>query len=400
MLLLFFAWPFAAFINSIRNYRAPWAPNVWLSFAAFLGFTFVLFGDADRVAIQFEMMIDAPKKLSVLFSNYFAKDTGMLDIVYPLIIFFVTIFTADHRFLFAILAFFLALFITRSLWFLIQRITHKLGIFDGLILIAFALTVQIWYIGGRWNLAAAVFFFGMLKYFYYKENKYLWLAAFSVFVHWSFFLALPVFFAYKLVNNRTLPFFILFLASFFFSLIEFETIKAIFENFAPTAIQESRSGYLYEGRMEALQEAALRINWYVQGHAKLLNWFILAAASFLFFSGQNVLRKNKPLFNFFNFSLLFFGLFNAISYVPSVGRFLVVGQLLFLAVFFLFIHESKGRFHPILRLSGQIVLIIFIIVRLRIGADGIGLWTFAGNPFFVYFVNNNTALIDIVKSLL
>jgi hypothetical protein len=149
-----------------------------------------------------------------------------------------------------------------------------------------------------------------------------------------------------------------------------------------------------------MEEAAQRVNWYVQGHTKLLNWFILAAVSYLFFSGQNVLRKNKPLFNLFNFSLLFFGLFNAISYVPSVGRFLVVGQLLFLAIIFLFIHESKGRFHPLLKFSGQIVLIIFIIVRLRIGADGIGLWTLAGNPFFVYFVENKTAMIDIVKTLL
>jgi hypothetical protein len=400
VLVLFFVWPFAAFLKALGNYRAPWAPNVFMYFAAFLGFTFVLYEDAERVNIQLITLHHGSLGLVALFTQYFADDSGMLDIIYPLITFFVAMFTDDYRFLFAILAFTLAYFITRSLWFLFQRITHKVGIFDGLILIAFALTVQIWYIGGRWNLAAAIFFFGLLNYFYYKETRYLWLAGASVFVHWSFFIALPVFFIYKFFRNRTLIFFILFVTSFFFSFVEIEAIRDLFENYTPTAVMESRGSYLKETTIDARQAKAETVNWYVFGHIKLLNWFLLAAGTYLFLSQKNLLKGNKPLFNLFNFSLLFFGVFNAISYVPSVGRFLVVGQLMFLSVLFLFIQESRGRFHPLLRIIGQVVLIVFIIVRLRIGADGIGLWIFTGNPLLVYFLENKIALIDIIKSIL
>ena len=399
VLVLFFIWPLGAFIHAIRNYRAAWTPRLFVYFSVFLGFTFVLFGDAERVALHLEYMHSEPVTLHLLFEEYWADDTGVLDIFYRLVTFVVAFFTSDHRFLNAVLAGLMGYFIARSVWFLLQQTDHKLGTFDGLILIALALTVQLWYIGGRWNLAAIVFAYGVLRYFYSREIRFLFLAALSVLIHWTFFFSLPVLVAYALLGNRSLLFYLIFVTSFFFAFVEIETIRSLFDTYAPTPVLETRSSYLHEGVIEERELRAERVRWYIQGHNNLLRAFILVAVSFLFFFKKNTIRKSQPVYNLFNFSLLFFGIFNSISYVPSVGRFLVAGQWFFLAVLFLFIHETKGRFHPFIRMAGYVVLLVFIVVRFRIGADGIGLWTLAGNPFFVYFVENDTALIDMVKAI-
>ena len=399
ILVLFLIWPLGAFIHALRNYRAAWSPRLFVYFAIFFGFTFVLFGDATRVVLGLEHMHNEPVTLQLLFGEYWAEDTGVLDIFYRLVTFIVAFFTSDYRFLTAILAGFMAYFIAQSVWFLLNRSDAKLEVFDGLILIALAVTVQLWYIGGRWNLAAIVFAYGVLRFFYSKDKRFLLLASLSIFIHWSFIIPLPVLAAYAFLGNRTLAFYLIFVSSFFFVFVEIDTIRNVFETYAPTAVYESRGSYLQEGVIQARELTAERYHWYVQGHNNILRWFLLVAFSYLFLFKQSTISTSRPLYNLFNFSLLFYGLLNAINYVPSVGRFLTIGQWFFLAVMFLFIHETRGSFHPFIKLAGYAVLIVYIIIRFRIGADGIGMWALIGNPFIVYFVENDTALIDMIKTI-
>lgn len=394
---LFIIWPFAAFVYALRRFRSPWSSKVFIFFAAFFGFTFVTIGDSDRVAALLQTMQGI--SLRDVFTNYFAVGTGNLDIVYSIITYLVAIFTDDYRFLFAILTFLFAFFIAKSVWFLIQRKGGRIGKLDGLILIAFALMVQIWYIGGRWNLAALVFSYGLLLYFYSDNRKYLLFSFLSVFVHWSFFLVLPVVLLYLLFKNRSLVYYVFFVVSFFFALVSTQSAQSRFEEYAPDPVLKSRSSYFDKNVIKSRTVEAEKSNWYVTGHREAINWFVFVTASFIFLLKKNTIRQSKPLFNLFNFAMLFLALANALSSIPSMSRFFTVGHWLFLAVFFLYMHELKGRFHPAINTFGFAALLLFIIVRIRIGMDYISLWTIIGNPLYVYFIENSTPLIYYIKML-
>jgi hypothetical protein len=396
--LLFLLWPFAAFIYALRNFRSPWASKIFMLFASFFGFTFVRYGDATRVAAQLKDMQGL--SLGDVFFDYFVADSGKLDIVYSLITWLVSVFTNDYRFLFAILTFLFAFFITKAVWFLIQRAGGHIGRLDGLMLIAFALTVQVWYIGGRWNLAALIFCYCLLLYFYKDNRKYLWLSFLSVFIHWTFFLVVPLALLYLLLKNRSLIYYVFFVISFFYVLVNTQTAQTAFEDFAPDPVLESRSGYFNEDVIDSTKTHMDMANWYVTGHREAINWFVFVAASFIFLRRLNQIRKNKPLFNLFHFAMLFLGVANALSSIQNMERFFTVGHWLFLAVFFLYVHQVKGRFHPAVRTFSMVALLIFIIVRIRVAMDFISIWTLFGNPIFAYFVENKIAIIQIIKTII
>jgi hypothetical protein len=184
------------------------------------------------------------------------------------------------------------------------------------------------------------------------------------------------------------------------TILEFQEIRTLFETYAPAIIQESRSGYLNESYREGVNENLMATNWYVIGHLEAMKWFVFAAVSVLFFKGAAKLRQQPQLYNLFNFSLLFYSVFNVFSVVPSVVRFSTIGNILFLGVFFLSVHLLEDPFPRILKLAGIPVLLLFIIVRIRIGFDYTGILLFIGNPLIAAILESQSPIIDFVKLLL
>jgi len=149
-----------------------------------------------------------------------------------------------------------------------------------------------------------------------------------------------------------------------------------------------------------LAEGTKELGWYVLGHVQILKWYIFAVAVYFYFWGRKKFLYDAPLANLFSFSLLFYGVFNYLASIPSIGRFIAIGNLLMLSLFFFNLQKFKHNFPILLRAIGYPALLLFIVVRIRIGFDCIGIWTVLGNPLYVYFVENNIPLIDLVKELL
>lgn len=338
--------------------------------------------------------------LSNLFSFFYSPETGELDIVQSLLIFLVSRLTSDHRILYAIFGLFFGFFYTRNVWLLITKTGKANNIFSGLLLTGYIIAVTIWDINGfRFYTAVHVFLYGLLPYFLQNDKKKLWASVFAILIHWSFVLPFIVFLLYILLKNRPRVYFAFFIVSTFITILEFQEIRILFENYAPAIIQESRSGYLNESYREGVTENLMATNWYVRGHLEGMKWFVFAAVSILFFKGTAKLRKQPELFNLFNFALLFYSVFNVFNVVPSVVRFITIGNILFLSVFFLSVQLLENPFPKILRLAGIPVLILFIIVRIRIGFDYTGILLFIGNPIISVLLENQSPIIDIVKSL-
>jgi len=401
---LFIISPFAALCYAIKNYRTSWSKNVIWFYTVFFGYTFTIFSaevDATRYKDTLIIMSNPAFTIKTIFSNYWSDDSGMLDIAQRLITFLVAQFTQDYRVLFAVFGLFLGYFLSRIMWFLIEKSLGKLNLVSSLLLVSYSLVVGIWDIGGiRWNIAALIFFYGVLLYIIDGNYKGILLIISTIFVHWSFPAAITVFIIYKYLKNQTLFYFILFIFSFILVELDLDYIRNIFEMYAPKAIQNSRENYLNENYILSVADSRVGLAWYIKYHVLLIRWLILGLVSFIYFKDSKSMKENQPeLFRLFNFGLLFYGVFNILSSLPSVGRFINIANLTMLFIIFVYLQFYGKSFPEIFKNIVIPILILFIFVRLRIGFDYLGVWSIFGSPLFVYFVENNMPLINLVKAI-
>ena len=88
-----------------------------------------------------------------------------------------------------------------------------------------------------------------------------------------------------------------------------------------------------------------------------------------------------------------------VNNIPSMDRFYTLayffGAIIGLIVFF----KNKELNVLPLKFNNMFFLLIglYLLVEIRIGMDTFGLLTFIGNPFFIFFANQNISVIDLVK---
>jgi hypothetical protein len=401
---LFVISPFATLCFAIKNYRASWSKNVVWFYTAFFGYTFTINStevDASRYKDTLLLMSNPDFSIKTIFSNYWSDDSGTLDIAQRIITFVVAQFTQDYRMLFAVFGLFLGYFLSRIIWFLIKQSSGKLNVLSTLLLVSYSLVVGIWDIGGiRWNIAALIFFYGAILYIVEGNKKGIIVILSTIFVHWSFPAAIVIFFLYKYLKNQPIIYFILFISSFVLVELNVDFIRNIFELYAPKAVQNSRESYLNEGYIQSIADKRFELAWYISYHVLLLKWLILVMVSYIFLKDSKTIKQNQPeLFRIFNFGMFFYGVFNILSTLPSVGRFINIANLILLFVIFVYLQFYGKTFPDILKYLSIPILLLFIIVRLRIGFDYIGIWSVFGSPLYVYFVENNLPLINLIKAI-
>jgi len=230
--VLFLVWPLAAMWRAIRNYRAPYAINIAWLFCIYFGFTFVIDegsrADSARISMQLIQMAQSDISLDNLFSFFYSPETGDLDIVQSLLIFFVSRFSSDYRILYALFGLFFGFFYTRNVWFLISKADKANSIFSGLILTGFILVVTIWNINGfRFYTAVHVFLYGLLPYLISNDKKKLWAPVLAVLIHWSFILPCVVFLLFILLKNRPRIYYAFFVVSTFLTLLDLQVIREL-----------------------------------------------------------------------------------------------------------------------------------------------------------------------------
>lgn len=396
--------PFVALIFAIKNFRASWSKNVIWFYTTYFGYTFTIFSaeaDASRYAQQLLLMSGKDFTITSIFTDYLSDDGGVLDFAQRVVTFLVAQITQDYRMLFAVFAFFLGYFLSRIIWFLIERSTKRFDVLTALIVISYSLVVGIWDIGGiRWNIAALIFFYGTILYIMDGNKNGLFFIFSTVFVHWSFPIAIVFFIVYVVFKNRPYIYFSLFVFSFFVTELNIDFFRGLLESFAPKSILNSRESYLNENYIELLSDKSSKLAWYILYYLKILKWLLLLLTSYIFIVERKSIENNQPLvFNLLNFGMFFYGVFNLLSVLPSVGRFLSIGNLLLLMFLFFYLQYSEKGLPQILRYISIPVLVFFIIIRIRIGFDFIGIWSVFGSPIFVYFVDNNLPLINLVKQI-
>lgn len=139
------------------------------------------------------------------------------------------------------------------------------------------------------------------------------------------------------------------------------------------------------------------MNWYVRGRTYAIQFCIysMLALSILYrkrYLGESVSK------NLICLGILMLAMANALSGVPSMGRFFSIAAFILIAGFiFLIQSQSHNKIFKFLGYAYLTPILIFIIVEIRIGFDFIGLNTLFLNPLIAPFFPDSPALIEFFK---
>jgi hypothetical protein len=407
---LFLLFPFLAGITAIRNYRESWAKNIIWAFIVFYGFTFSIpteaskdgtSADINRYILQVRELYKVDLKFQDVAKLY--HDNEDIDILKLTIAIVVSRITNSSQVLTAIYGFIFGFFISRNIWFVIERMRGKLKTAALLLLIVYALVDPIWNINGfRFHTAVQIFIYGLLPFLFEGSKKGIFVSALSILVHFSFMLPVGVLLLYILAGNRTIIYFIFFIASFFSSGINIIALNSLVAENAPTALADRTATYRNVDKVEELQSGAQEgtdnRNWYIRLYTLALQWPLELFLLILFFYRKEMKLFDRRFLNSLSFTLLFWGVANIMASLPSGRRFLAIAELSALPLIILYVQNiPKEKYLTNWVLLASPALLLFIIVSIRFGFLTISVNTLISNPLVVLFTDYNIALNELIK---
>jgi hypothetical protein len=403
--LLFLVWPFALLLTSLKNFHAPGAKKGFILFCIYFGFVFVIskdLGGADsaRYAQMLRDLHQNPSSFSGIWASLYSYETNLLDIYQPLLTWLVSLFTDNAQVLFSLFALVFGWFYANNIWIILSRFQDKISYQLILFMLVFSLIIPIWYINGvRMWTAAQIFIYGVLVYFIENKKYGLWWVSGSLVVHFSFLFPLLLLFIFILLPKRLPIYLVFFIATFFITDINVMDMKS-YLLLLPEIFQPRVNAYTGAEYVRKIEEAVSDTNWYVGFSATALKISIYSLLITLIIHGRKFLKRDKVIYNYICFVLLFYGWANLISTFPSGGRFLAIANSL--SMIFIILYLTKYKINWSVRFVRILViplLLFYVVFSIRVGFDYMGISTFIGNPFSAILLEDVTPLIELVKSI-
>lgn len=399
--LLFLVSPIFALYLSCKDYRGVSSKNIVWVFSVFYGYTLVISNpdlDVNRlkefflIYAQFENF--SPTEFA---STLYAEDSWNTDILSEFLRWFVSRFTDNFHFYFAVLGLVYGYFYSRNIWYLIDNTEGRINRNALLFIVVFSLLVPFWGVNiFRFFTATHIFFFGCIRYFLQGKKRYIFVALLSGLVHFSFILPSLLLVLNKLIGNKPKILLTFFVVSFFIPELNSEFFREIEFSFFPTVYEKKIGSYTGESYVRVIDGIkSLEKNWYVVGRILLMKAIVLISLSMCVKNLDEI--KNLKLMPLYCFSLLIVGVSNIISNIPSLDRFLSVSNLFVFAFLFLFF-QKMGNVKWLHKIKPLFIVgvVLFAVVEIRIGMDTIGFRALS-NPLVAFFIEEDLALIDVLK---
>lgn len=407
IVFIYLVWPLLAVFLALWNYRSRWGKNILWAFIAFYGFCFAIgteSQDSDIVRYAEEVQYLHGIQMSAADAIAYYKQSGEVDILRTFIAVTVSRFTGSQAVLTLIYGIIFGFFFSRNIWYVLSHLEGKMRPITILLMVCLFLVIPIWSITTfRMWTAAQIFIYGILPFLFEGKWRGFFIAACSIFVHFAFFVPVAVLLLYMLLGNRLIIYFVFFVATFFVSEINLEVFNNLVESYAPEVIQERTSGYRGEDYVESFREGSEggRV-WYAVWYARALRWALLGFIVVLYAKGRAFFAKNKGWLRLFSFILLFYGVANLFSSLPSGDRFIAIANFAALALVILYLQNRKQD-----KLMRQLVvvtiplLLLFIIVSIRMGLYSVSATAILGNPVIAFFfMGEHISLNEFMRMIL
>lgn len=401
----FLIFPFYGLIQAIKNYKLPWAKNmVWL-FVVFYGYTMNRpeAMDSTRYIIKLQMLNEAPRTWDTFAASFYSVDErgqGSVDIYEPIVVNFVSLFTSNGNVLFAFYGLVYGFFFSRNVWFVIEEFkksisTSKLKWF---LFFSFVCVIGFWELNGvRMWTASQVFFYGIfMVLFKNKKSGYLFVASSALF-HFALGLPVALFFLFSFFNPPKKFLYLLFLLSFFVSILNISAISTILQSVIPEFFMPRVNNYIGDEYSDIYENVKDTTNWYVVYHKLILSYTIAILVTIIHFSKSVAIKKDKSLYKLYIICLVLMIFGNILSTLPSGSRFLLIAQYIstaFLAIYFVRFYDNKFQ-KAVLLLTP--FLLFFIIVSVRNSFETISIMTILTNPVLATIFDTPVPLIDLIK---
>ncbi|GAB1357829.1 hypothetical protein MASR1M29_20020 [Cloacibacterium normanense] len=401
-LLVFLFSPLLALIISLKNYKEVWAKNIVLIFSGFYGFMFVIGNagsDINRYKSRFEENLNLDISLLDYLKLLFKEDK--FDFIQPFLSYFVSCFTSDFRVFLLLIGLIFGFFLSRNIWYVISLVNNKPRWFSILFILVFSFIYAIWDINVmRFTLAAHIFFYGVFNVMVRKNNWGYLFALISIFMHFSFMIALVLFILYKLLGSNFVKiYFVLFIFSFLTSELNLSVVKEQM-SILPQNLIEKSDDYLNEDYKEKREELNSNKNFRGKYYQSSLKWSVGILLTFIYFKRNKETKKqtNKDTVkNLLGFCLLFLGVFNILSNIPSMNRFQFLSYLFAFALFYIYFSKLTQKNEIRIVYLVLPLILFYFIVKLRIGLEFTGIFTLLGGPVTAFFSDNDVPLIDFLK---
>lgn len=410
--LLAILWPFSALISALRNWRQPWAMNVFWVVCIYLGAIQIyhpegtVLGDGidgGRYVMQLMDMHNGNRGLFEQFAYGFAV-WGSMDFYQLILTWIVSIFTDNGHVLFACFAAVFGYFYSRNIWYVLNRISEPLGWCAIIFVAILFLDCPIWQINGvRMWTATHVFMYAILPYICEGNKKrLLWLIAVP-FIHFSFLYfvvvsAIAVLLPDKFTSNSGIVkwgLVAIFIGSLGLSAVNIPAITNALEQFSPNSYQDRVELYTRDTAFERLEAGKTTVNWYVNAASDIQFWVSNILLLVVALSRLNEVSTRKLL----NFALFISAIANIASQIPSGGRFLVIAHLFSYSLIVWQITKLDSQNLLVFKVAkiAAIPLLITLVFGIRSGLDYYGISLFCGNFLSALFWDNNVPFINFIK---
>lgn len=413
--ILVFLWPFAGLITSLKNWRQPWAMNVFWVVCAFMGAIQIYHpagtilgdgSDAGRYVLELQEMHRSVDSFAEVSRHFYDGDTN--DVFRSILQYLVSRFTENGHVFFFVLAIIYGFFYSRNIWYILNRIKDQRIKWLWVMVAAFFLVCPIWNINGvRMWTALHVFVYGAMPYLLEGKKKGLIWSAASILIHHSFIFPIVLLALFFVLGRRTSSkgwvttlFFIFYIITLTIKSLDFGALNAALQVYLPNFYNDRIDGYVNEDTLARNLESLTQNSWHVAFFNEIHYWInqVLVVFTYLIFKRNGC--KLSGLLPLFCFSLLIYGFSNILACVPSGGRYITISQMFMVATFLLTYKywaydKSLSRFMPII----MIVFAFSLIFEVRKGFDYYGLDLLFGNFITATFIEMRTPLMYLIKFL-
>lgn len=391
-------WPFGTFIASIRRYKYSNFVIASLGIAIMYALCMQVTATASFDADITRNLQNAADSQYNSWGDIFLNKDFLISIIGKLACYV----SDDLRFLGVIFE------ILNTLMFLrcIQIIEKKVKSY-GLNMTSFWITVLVlafsfWEINSlRFKLATTFYTWCALEYFLNGNNRFKYYSILSPFIHFGYFITVPLLLIYGWLKDHTKVVWIIFAVSFFLTTPTVSLyINSMSQEYMSESVAQNVEGYASERGLEGMAET------YAEGARKgnlnraisrsmvdIRNYTVMACVgllSLLCYRGKN---KNEEMVRILNYLLLFYAFSNVANSNSQGVRFYATAALLAVCFFIIFIAKSQNvkavsSAHKRLYTIGCFIVCITTLMHLYIGRD-------AANLSSVMFNNIIFRLISI-----
>jgi hypothetical protein len=384
IILLFAFWfGFFVYLNDTKNgdivrYKVAFATTSsysWSDYFYLVGHTF----SEDKLIVYNETVVNSKP-------DFYALSVQ----------FFVSRFTDNFRWFFGFISFFYTLFFLKFLYearLLAGHKQHRIWrlVFGTLmVIVPFYVGVT----GIRFWTALFLFMWFLLKFIRTKNLLYLFIAACSIFIHYTFMFPVAILFIYRFLNLSKTILKVLVIVSLAIFTITSTTGLLNYASealtlFEDSSVKDAADSYTNEDELAVRSEAYQKTNWYVRGRENAI-LFLFIGIFLIEFFGVYKWRTDERIDSWYSLYVLFFCILLISMGLGSLARFKYVFYLLCLVRLLVIvgINPYNNKMKLLYRVMLPIMLLHFF-VSCRAGFYYIDPLLFVGNPI-VYLVTNSS----------